>query len=275
MSAEDQVASHYSLGRIAETILEAVRQVADDPQNLKPDDLAPVDEFHVGGREATDHFVSQLELQPDTRVLDIGCGIGGPARYVAAHHGCRVDGVDLTPEYCDVATLLSEKVGLADRVSFQQASALDLPFDDETFHAAYMIHVGMNIADKENCYKEAYRVLQPGGVFGIYDILTGESDGTLEFPVPWATTADTSFLAKIDEVRTHARGAGFTLEHETHRDEFAVELFARLKQQSGDEAPPVGIHLLMGDDFPLKAKNMINNVGQGWCSPWEIICRKA
>jgi len=248
--------------------------VVRNPECITPDDLAPVEEFHIGGREATVHFISQLGFGEGMRILDIGSGIGGTARYVAANHGCHVTGIDLTPEYCEVATLLAEKVGLAHQVSYQQGSALDIPFDDRTFDGVYMVHVGMNIADKLTLFQEVHRILKPSAVFGIYDILEGHSGGDLIYPVPWSTIPETSFLASVHELQRLLGESGFEIERVTDRIEFAQEFFHRLRRQADEGPPPLGLHLLMGEDFPAKASNMVRNVEEGRCAPWEIICRR-
>jgi SAM-dependent methyltransferase len=274
MSIEKTVSTHYTHGRLGEAILSALHGVAENPDTVTLADLAPVDEFHIGGRQTTVHFIGQLAFTTGMRVLDVGSGIGGTARYVAANHGCHVTGIDLTPEYCEVAEMLADKVGLSDKVSYQRGSVLAMPFDDDAFDGAYMLHVGMNIADKPALCREVHRVLKRGAVFGIYDILEGPAGGELTFPVPWSRIPDTSFLASIDELRGMLLEAGFGIEHDTNRTEFAVDFFRQLRQQAGAGPPPLGLHILMGEDFPTKVANMVRNVEQGHCAPWEIICRR-
>jgi ubiquinone/menaquinone biosynthesis C-methylase UbiE len=164
-----------------------------------------------------------MELRAGMRLLDIGCGIGGPARYIAANYGCRVDGIDLTEEFVQVAENLSRMVRLDDRVTFTKTSALGLPFERETFDGAYMIHVGMNIADKPGVYREARRVLKTGGVLAIFDILRAK-DGPIQFPVPWALSEETSFIADAQEYRTALVEAGFRVFNERRRGHSALHL---------------------------------------------------
>src|SRR5262249_10542157 len=143
-----------------------------------------VDEFHIGGRKASADFLDQLSFNDQTKVLDVGCGLGGPARFVAHRYGSQVTGIDLTPEYVETRNRLCKWVGLAERISLHQGSALAMPFMEASFDGAYMMHVGMNIEDKETLASEVARVLRPGSVFGIYDVMrTGF--GELAFPVPW------------------------------------------------------------------------------------------
>jgi SAM-dependent methyltransferase len=208
------------------------------------------------------------------RILDIGSGIGGTARYIAENIGCQITGIDLTPEYCEVATMLAEKVGLSDKVSYRQGSALSIPFDAGVFDGAYMLHVGMNIADKSALFREVYRILKPDTVYGIYDIFKGPACGNLMFPVPWSTSPETSSLVTLDELRAMLEEEGFEIERENDHTIFALEFFHHLRQQAGEGPPPLGMHILMGEDFPVKASNMLRNVEDGRCAPWEIICRK-
>jgi len=155
-----------------------------DPDRLNPFDLAPADEFHVGGLDATRELAEQMELAPGLQILDVGSGIGGPARYFAAERQCKVTGVDLTEEFVQVARSLTRRTKLENLVEFVQASALNLTFNPETFDRAYMIHVGMNISDKAGVFREVRRVLKPGGKFAIFDYVRTK-DGPITYPVPW------------------------------------------------------------------------------------------
>lgn len=272
MSIEQSVASHYTHGSLASKILDALRDVVDDPDHMTIDDLAPVDEFHIGGREASERFIGQLGFTPRMHVLDAGAGIGGTARFVARSTGCRLSALDITQEFCDVGALLTEKVGLSDRVTHHQGSVLDMPFATATFDGVYSVHVGMNIEDKPGLYREVRRVLKPGGVFGIYDILRGQSDSAFEFPVPWATTAATSFLASRDEVGEMLEAAGFRIESGTDQTQYAIDWFRERQRRATEEPPTIGTHLLMRD-AKTKFANTLRNHEQGRCGPWEIICR--
>ena len=168
-------------------------------QTVAAEDLAPVDEFHVGGRPATIELVGHLGATTQAELLDIGCGIGGTVRFIASTTGARVTGIDLTPEYIDVAQTLSEWTELDHLVGFEVASALDMPFDDESFDGATQLHVGMNIADKAALFAEIHRVLRPGAPFALYDIMR-VSAGDVTFPVPWAADASSSFVADVAEL---------------------------------------------------------------------------
>lgn len=271
MEIEQRVAQHYGRAGLEAAILDALAAGGRDPDRLAPDDLAGVDEFHLGWRAATVALAADLALAPGEQVLDLGCGIGGPARYFAAAHGCRVTGVDLTEEFIRTAEALTRRCGLADRVAFRHASALALPFPDGSFDAATLIHVGMNIADKPALFREARRVLRPGARFGVYDLMR-VGEGRIVCPVPWATTAETSFVATVDEYRRLLGAAGFTLAGETDRRDLALALWRALRERIAREGPPpLGLHLLIGPTAPQRLGNVIAAVEQRVISPVQMI----
>lgn len=273
MSTEQSVAQHYTHGALERTILDALAAAGKDLDRLKPSDLAPVDEFHIGGRQATIDFAGQLEVRPGMRLLDIGSGLGGASRYFAQNHECRVTGIDLTEEYVRVAETLARRVGLDALVSYKHGSALSLPFAPGAFDGAYMLHVGMNIEDKSRLFAEVHRVLVPQGVFGIYDVMR-DRDGALTYPVPWASTAETSFVATAADYRRLLEAAGFEILKERSRRDFAIEFFHRMRDRAAQSGPPpVGLHILMGADAPRKVANMIANLERGLIAPSEIVCR--
>ena len=150
---ESAVAQHYGDTDLLARILAGLEAAGADLNHLQPDDLAPVDEFHIGGRKGTAHAVEAMSLNKDQHVLDIGCGIGGSARYIASQVGCRVTGIDLTPEYITAAKTLTGLTGLDGKVSYEVASALAMPFESKTFDAAITIHVAMNIPERVALYR--------------------------------------------------------------------------------------------------------------------------
>jgi ubiquinone/menaquinone biosynthesis C-methylase UbiE len=275
MQIEQAVARHYAHGSLEEAILKALALAGKDVNSLTPKDLAPVDEFHVGGRPATIAFAEQFAPQPGMRLLDIGCGIGGAARYFASAHACQVTGIDLSAEYAAVANALAARVGLSDRVSCRQGSALALPFAEGSFDGAYMFHVGMNIEDKAKLFSEVRRVLTPGGVFGIYDVMRLGA-GDLHYPVPWTSSAEVSFVADAESYKSLLAAAGFEVVKERSRREFALEVFAQMKARGVAGAPaPLGLHIVMGASAGQKVKNMMGDITAGLIAPTELICRVA
>lgn len=273
METDQLIAGHYTHGALEAAILRALAAAGKDTDHLVPDDLAPVDEFHIGGRQATGDFMAQLDFRSGQHLLDIGCGIGGPSRYAAQTFGCRVTGIDLTPEYVEVAGALSRRVGLGHALAYETASATALPFAPATFDGAYMLHVGMNIADKAALCANLREVVKPGSMFGIYDIMREES-GDLTFPVPWATTDASSFVASAAEYRHHLEAAGFEVLKERSRRESALASLAELRAKAGPGGPaPLGTHILMGENFSQKVANLTGNLERGLVAPTEIICR--
>jgi SAM-dependent methyltransferase len=270
---EGAVARHYGVADLASRILDALKASGLDPLRLRPEDLAPVDEFHIGGRAATEHAVAKMGLAADRRVLDVGCGLGGATRYLAATLGCRVTGIDLTPDYIAAARMLAERTGLAGRVDYRVASALDMPFEDRSFDAAITFHVAMNIADRAGLYREVARVLRPGAVFCIYDVMKGPQDG-LEFPVPWAETAETSHLATPAEMRSHLSGAGFEVAEVDDRTAYGIEFFRQRLAPGQGPPSPLGLHLLMGANAREKFQNVLRNLEAGRILAVVMIARK-
>jgi ubiquinone/menaquinone biosynthesis C-methylase UbiE len=270
---ESHVEGHYSRDDLERLILDALARSGKDLERLQPEDLAPVDEFHSGGRQATADLAVRLAFSPEMHVLDVGCGIGGPSRYLAATCGCRVTGIDLTASYVATAAALSQRVGLGDRVAYRQASALALPFAAESFDGGCMMHVGMNIADKPALFREVRRVLKHGAVFGVYDIMR-TAEGDIAYPVHWAQSAQTSFVAGTAAYREALDGAGFDVTHERGRRDLALKVFREAKARAAAGGPPpLGLHLLMKTDVPQKLANLLDAMEHGIVAPVEMICR--
>lgn len=200
-------AAHYQTFPSRDSILAALARWGVSPDGLTPDALAPFDQLHTGGAPATDGLIARLAPKPDDHVLDIGSGLGGPARMLAARTGCRVTGIDLTPRFVADAVFFTARTGQAGRVGFQEGSGTALPFTDRTFDAAWHIHVAMNVADKAALYGEVFRVLKPGARLGIDDPVRGR--GAMAFPVPWARDAEVSYLCSEEELTGHILAAGF------------------------------------------------------------------
>lgn len=204
--------SHYSASDIEARILTALRTAGLDPeQRLSPGQLAALDHFHTGGLRASRELLELAQIRAEDRVLDIGAGLAGPARMLASEVGCRVDCVELSPDYCAGATLLNRLTGLDDQIAVHQVSALDLPFPDQSFDAVWMQNVGMNIADKRALYVEICRVLKPGGRFAFQEMTAGKA-ATSHFPLPWATDPSDSFLVSVEEMNSLLGECGFVAE---------------------------------------------------------------
>lgn len=270
----EAIKSHYGRSDLAEVILAALEQAGADIQQLSLDELAPIDEFHIRGRAATLELAQAAGLRSTMRVLDIGSGIGGTSRCLAKEFGCRVTGIDLTDEYCQVASMLTAMVGLDGLVDYHQGDATNLPFEGDEFDVVWTEHVAMNIPDKRRFYSEMYRVLKPGGTLAIYDVLAGAYEPVL-FPVPWARTPDTSFLVSPEELRHLLQDSGFTISDWKDTTAEARVWFVNLAERIRREGFPVlGFHLLMGHDFRAMAQNQGRNLEEGRISLGQIVSVK-
>lgn len=270
--SEQAIGNHYSQGGLERKILDALMTLGADSEYLDTDQLAPVDEFHIGGRAATVELVDQLEMRPGLRVLDVGSGLGGTARYLARRHAVEVTGVDLTAEYVQVAASLTQRAGLADLVQFRQGSATEMPFPDGSFDRACMLHVGMNVADKMALFAEIRRVLAPGGVFGVYDLMR-VGPGAVAYPVPWAANSATSFLAAPERYRELLGEAGLPVRAARDRRDFGIAALREVRRRIAEDGlPALGLHLVMGPDTGLKIANMFSGLEQGLLAPIEMIC---
>lgn len=268
------VERHYARADLLEAIRAALERLGKDPARLTPADLAGFDEFHIRGRAATKELADALGLQPETGILDIGAGLGGPARHLAGTYRCRVTGIDLSDDFCRVATELTSWVGLSDRVSFHHGSALALPFDAARFDLVWTQHTAMNIADKQTLYAEASRVLKPGGRLALYDVLQGEG-GPIHFPVPWAREAAISHLVTPEALRQLLAAAGFEIVTWRDTTEPARAAFAAAAQQLQTGAPPPpGLALLVGDAYPAVVEAMRRNLDEGRIAVVEAVCRR-
>lgn len=251
------VESNYTHGGLQQAVLEAIVADGFDPDHLDPEALAPVEEFHTFGRIATVALADAASITTEDRVIDVGSGLGGPARFLARDRGCRVVGVDLTRELCDVAIDLTRRVGLDDRVEIHQGDALSLPVPDDSFDVAWTQHVSMNIADKASFYSEMRRVVRPGGRLAFFDLLAGPNQ-PIHFPVPWAEDAASSALATAEATREMLADAGFEIRLWEDLTADAIAFYATLAAGPAP-AQHLGIHLLISD-LATKGANLKRNV---------------
>ncbi len=273
MTLEQTVARHYARGSLEREIFDALAAAGKNLNHLVPADLSPVDEFHIGGRQATVDFATELGFKPGMLLLDIGAGLGGASRHFAYEYNCRVTGIDITADYVHLAKTLARRAGLESEVAYLNASALDLPFAPASFDGAYMLHTGMNIREKSRLFQQVRRVLKPGALFGIYDVMLETGDAALSFPLPWAATSGASFVETPATYRRLLEGAGFALRNERNRRAFAVDFFRQLRARAAQagEPPRLGLNLLMGESAPQKIANMIDNLERGLIAPVEMI----
>ena len=275
------VITHYGDDEtLADMIAGALKESGKSLAQLTTRDLATFDEFHIRGRGATLELATRMNLSMDSHVLDIGSGLGGPARCLAEVYGCRVTGIDLTPAFCHAATTLSGWTGLSDRVDFEQGDATRLSFGEDQFDAAMTIHVAMNIKARDRVYAEAKRVIRPDGIFAIYDVLQGEG-GDVLYPVPWARDSHISHLATTDQMTALLADAGFKLlevtdsteQNQSWFERMASKTAARIGSSAGSSAPPESFQVILGDDYPEMVKNQVRNLCERRIRTVSFICR--
>ena len=251
------IAGHYGRADLGAVILAALAATGKDVDRLTPDDLEPVDQLHSRGRTATVDLAALLALDGHERILDLGCGIGGPSRYLAESFGCRVTGLDLTPEFCRVAGMLAERTGLADKVDYRVGDALAMPFPAESFDVVWSQSVAMNIADRDRLHAEIRRVLKLGGRHAFSEVVSGPA-GPPHFPVPWARDASISFLRSAEATRRGLEAAGFRLLVFEDLTADALER-AQARMKASGAPLALGLHIVLGQDGPAMLKNMARN----------------
>ena len=269
------IEQHYATDGIAERILAAVRATLKPGEPMTPDALAPVDHFHGGGLASTREMVKSLAPAPNDKVLDIGSGIGGPARWIAKTFSCHVTGIDLTADFCRAAETLNTATGLADKVSIVHGSALALPFADASFDRAYSQNVVMNIADKAAFYREARRVLKPGGLLVLSNLARGTGPEP-NYPTPWAASAATSFLSTAETTKTEIAAAGLRIvsfKADTSAASHAAQAAQRLRFEA-EGLPPLGPHLIVGPRLLEYRLKSMRNTEDGRIVAIEVVAER-
>ena len=274
---DNEVETHYTKDGLYQRIMDALVAAGKDTANLQPGDLDAVEHFHGRGMAATAELAENLTPQPGDEILDIGSGVGGPARYFAHTYGCSVTGIDLTAEFCAIARRLNADVRLADKVKIEQGSATNLPFDDARFDAAYSQNVSMNIADKDALFAEAYRVLRPGGLFALSELALadGVRGDEVIYPTPWSADGVYSFLMTEEQTVAAAKNAGFEVMSVTDNVATMRQFYQAQRDAVARHGPPkLGPFILMGDNAKEKGRNAALNVENGLVRPLELVCRR-
>jgi SAM-dependent methyltransferase len=266
------VEKHYGDAELWDRIVRGIQACGKDLDALTVDDLGGVEEFHIRGREVTHHLAGLAGVRSSDRVIDVGCGIGGPARVLAAQHGCTVVGVDLTPEYCDVARKLTKLVGLEERVTILQGTALDLPVGDQEFDLGWTQHMSMNVADKAGIFAELKRVVRPGGRVMSYEIVKGKKEG-LQLPVPWAREEGQSFLQTQAALRATIEGCGLAVDVWNDVSDLAIDWFRKILARPADAPRVLSLVDLLGPDFPEMARNVLRNLEEQRIEVVEAVSR--
>lgn len=268
-----QLNRHYTPANLAEAILRGLREAGKNPERFSYDDLAPVDQFHTLGKPATLELAQLAQITPGTQVLDVGGGLGGPARTLAAEFGCQVTVLDMTEEYCRVGELLTQRAGLGDKVRFRHGNALAMPFADAGFDLVWTQHCNMNINDKEQLCSEIHRVLRPGGRLAIHEIAAGPNQ-PVHFPVPWASEPGLSFLRPAPAIRELIARHGFEEVAFQDMTAHAVAWFRERATAAPAATPPLGLHLLLGHNFKPAFANQVRNLEENRVVVIKAVFRK-
>ena len=258
----DTIKNHYGSDGLGERVLAALEEAGHDPRDLTPEILAPMDHLHGGGVETTKTQAAKLDFLPEMHVLDVGCGIGGPARYLAKTFGCHVTGIDLTEEFVQVARMLTERCGLSDKTEFHQGNALELRFEDDSFDVVWCQNVTMNVENKVGLLAQVRRVLRPGGIFTYTEYVRGDG-GEPVYPVPWADDPSYSFIMTPEEMRKMVEESGFRVLDWTDFTATNLE-WAREGSERARAGPPnpLGNHLILGADHPDRQRNGRRNLAE-------------
>jgi ubiquinone/menaquinone biosynthesis C-methylase UbiE len=275
MNTDRQVSTHYRRAGLLSRLNAALTEDGVDPDHPSMEALAPYDQFHGRGLDATLEIAELMRAGPTDHILDIGSGIGGPARYFANRFGCRITGIDLTPEYCDLARHLTRLLDLEDRITFEVGDALAMPFIDASFDGAYSMNVSMNIADKGAFYREIHRVLKPGAWLVLSEVAKGQG-GELDYPTPWAGSARTSFLSTLEETRRGLVEVGFDVIQLRTTLEEARAFGARSRAivERGEKPPHRAVMLMLGEIATQAMANMSRGLSEGRIVPIEVLGRK-
>ena len=266
--------SYYSPNDLYNSIIEGLNSIGKELSEITLDDLQPVDEFHIRGDVATKELIKLSRFTPDMHILDVGCGVGGSTRRLSSETGCRVTGIDLSDQYIDAAERLTQLLAMQERVTFQAASAIALPFDDNSFDGAWSIQMNMNVEDKVSWLKELYRVLKPGGRAVLYEVC-GNKNAPVHFPVPWAQDSSMSFLVSPEAFRDVITFAGFDIDVWNDKTDLAQKAFAHMTEPVGEpNLPELGVHLLVGNDILTKAYNLHRNLDEERVSLVETVAVK-
>lgn len=275
MTDAKAIADHWGRGDVYAVIESALKRAGKPLDALTVEDLAPVDHFHARGFPATIELADRLPVAAGQRLVDIGCGLGGPARYMAKRFRCHVSGVDITAPFIDAATKLTALLRMEGQVALEVGDGQRLPYEPASFDGAYTQHVTMNVADRPTFFAEAFRVLKPGGFFALTEHGLGPK-GSPHYPLPWSADGSGAYLITPAETRALLEKTGFqAIAIEDTGAKYAAGYRAAIERsEAGTAPPPIGIHLLMGASTLEKTRNALRNIEEGRTHPIQLICRK-
>lgn len=274
MPGSSAIADHWGQGDVFALIVAALDKAGKPLHALTIEDLAPADHFHARGLPATIELADCLPVRAGDRVLDIGCGLGGPARYFARRFGCRMNGIDITLPFVEAANKLTALLAMQDQVTIEHGDGQRLPFDDAAFDGAYSQHVTMNVPDRARFYAEASRVLKPGAFFALTEHGLGPA-GDPHYPVPWSEDGNGAHLATPAQTIGDLEAAGFgELVMEDTGARYVAAYRKALEMAAAGRLPPLGTHLFMGDTALDKLRNAARNIEEGRTHPFQLVGRK-
>lgn len=273
LSYSDNVQSHYFVSDLYNNILDKLKSIGVDLNDVKRTDLSSVDEFHVRGLEVSKEL-AQYITSSNLKVLDVGCGLGGPARMLADEKSCTVTGLDLSQEFIDTAKALSKLVNLDSKTTFLKGDALALPFERNSFDIVWTQHVQMNISEKKKFYNEIFRVLKTGGKFLYYDIFKS-SDNNINYPMPWASRENLSHLINITELEKIFNSIGFNSFSKKNQTKAGLNSIKQMLSHIKEFGPPtMGLNVVMGKDTKQKILNAFNHFNEGDLQLWSGFAEK-
>ena len=245
-------------------------------------DFSVFDHLHSRGRASTQELSEYLSAHPGSKLLDIGCGIGGPARFIAERFVCKVHGIDLTKDFCETAVLLNRLCGLDNRIQITHGNACHMPYDDNYFDIVWTQHTSMNVADKQAFYAEIKRVLKPGGTFLFHDIFSNDNletdeDRQIHLPVPWASQPEHNHLVAGEVIRDTLKDLEFHREIWTDVTAETHLWFHNYNAATNDQnklSKALNPTLFIGKDFPERAKNLKKNLALNKISVIQGVFRK-
>lgn len=274
MHDSKSVSDHWGTGDVYSRIVDAMHAAGIDPETVTVEQLAPVDHFHARGFPATIELADELPIEAGQRIVDIGCGIGGPARYLAQRFGCQVDGLDITAPFVDAGNRLSALVGMQDAVTIVLGDGQKLPYDDGSFDGGYSQHVTMNVRDRSAFFNEAYRVLKPGAFFALTEHGLGKV-GDPHHPLPWSEDGSGAYLMRPADTIAALEQSGFSDVQVSDTGAKYLQGYLRaIEMAEKGEAPVFGVHILLGRLAPQIVRNAARNIEEKRTHPIQVICRK-
>jgi len=274
MTDAQSISDHWGTGDVFARIMKAMEAASISPDTVTVEQLAPVDHFHARGFPATVELADALPIKAGHHIVDIGCGLGGPARYLAERFGCRVSGIDITVPFVDAANRLTTLLKMEGRVEVELGDGQQLPYGDAVFDGGYTQHVTMNVADRARFFGEAFRVLKPGAFFALTEHGLGP-EGNPHYPLPWSEDGSGAYLVSPQDTVAYLEGAGFVdIEVEDTGTKYLAGYNRAMELAAQGAVSPFGIHVLMGQTTPAKTKNAARNIEEKRTHPIRVICYK-